>query len=76
MIWTIINVTFDINNPVDSKGHCVLESMVRDHLRKLYVIQRSLTYLMSVNALPFFVTFVRTSTSSADIPMVSTLLFV
>ena len=21
MIWTIINVTFDINNPVDSKGH-------------------------------------------------------
>ena len=30
MIWTIINVTFDLNKPVDSKGHCVLESKVRD----------------------------------------------
>lgn len=39
MIWTIINVTFDINNPVDSKGHCVLESMVRDPYAN-YVVQK------------------------------------
>lgn len=39
MIWTIINVTFDMNNPVDSKGHCVLESMVRDPYAN-YVVQR------------------------------------
>ena len=38
MIWTIINVTFDIN-PVDSKGHCVLESMVRDPYAN-YVVQK------------------------------------
>jgi len=39
MIWTIINVTFDMNNPVDSKGHCVLESMVRDPYAN-YVVQK------------------------------------
>jgi pumilio RNA-binding family len=39
MIWTIINVTFDLNNPVDSKGHCVLESMVRDPYAN-YVVQK------------------------------------
>ena len=40
MIWTIINVTFDLNNPVDAKtGHCVLESMVRDPYAN-YVVQK------------------------------------
>ena len=39
MIWTIINVTFDMNNPVDAKGHCVLESMVRDPYAN-YVVQK------------------------------------
>ena len=37
---TIINVTFDLNNPVDAKtGHCVLESMVRDPYAN-YVVQK------------------------------------
>jgi len=40
MIWTIINVTFDLNSPVDAKtGHCVLESMVRDPYAN-YVVQK------------------------------------
>jgi len=40
MIWTIINATFDLNNPVDAKtGHCVLESMVRDPYAN-YVVQK------------------------------------
>ena len=40
MIWTIINVTFDLANPVDAKtGHCVLESMVRDPYAN-YVVQK------------------------------------
>lgn len=39
MIWTIINVTFDLKNPVDAKGHCVLESMVRDPYAN-YVVQK------------------------------------
>lgn len=40
MIWTIINVTFDLNQPVDSKtGHCVLENMVRDPYAN-YVVQK------------------------------------
>jgi len=40
MIWTIINVTFDLNNPVDAKtGQCVLESMVRDPYAN-YVVQK------------------------------------
>ena len=40
MIWTIINVTFDLNNPVDAKtGHCVLETMVRDPYAN-YVVQK------------------------------------
>jgi pumilio RNA-binding family len=39
MIWTIINVTFDLKSPVDSKGHCVLESMVRDPYAN-YVVQK------------------------------------
>ena len=40
MIWTIINVTFDMNSPVDAKtGHCVLESMVRDPYAN-YVVQK------------------------------------
>lgn len=40
MIWTIINVTFDMNQPVDSKtGHCVLENMVRDPYAN-YVVQK------------------------------------
>mmetsp|Transcript_5288 Transcript_5288/g.5432 ORF Transcript_5288/g.5432 Transcript_5288/m.5432 type:complete len:995 (+) Transcript_5288:122-3106(+) len=40
MIWTIIKVTFDLNNPVDAKtGHCVLESMVRDPYAN-YVVQK------------------------------------
>lgn len=39
IIWAIINVTFDLNNPVDSKGHCVLESMVRDPYAN-YVVQK------------------------------------
>lgn len=39
MIWQIINVTFDLNNPVDAKGHCVLESMVRDPYAN-YVVQK------------------------------------
>lgn len=42
MIWTIINVTFDMNSPVDAKtGHCVLESMVRDPYAN-YVVQKVL----------------------------------
>lgn len=40
MIWTIINVTFDLNNPVDAKtGQCVLENMVRDPYAN-YVVQK------------------------------------
>eukprot|EP01038_Epipyxis_sp_PR26KG_P008866 gene8866-11960_t len=39
MIWTIIDATFNIKNPVDSKGHCVLESMVRDPYAN-YVVQK------------------------------------
>jgi hypothetical protein len=40
MIWAIINITFDLNNPVDAKtGHCVLESMVRDPYAN-YVVQK------------------------------------
>ena len=40
MIWTIIKVTFDLNQPVDAKtGHCVLESMVRDPYAN-YVVQK------------------------------------
>ena len=40
MIWTLINVTFDMNSPVDAKtGHCVLESMVRDPYAN-YVVQK------------------------------------
>merc|ERR1711871_286546 len=40
MIWGIINVTFDLNNPVDAKtGHCVLENMVRDPYAN-YVVQK------------------------------------
>jgi hypothetical protein len=40
MIWAIINVTFDLNNPVDANtGHCVLESMVRDPYAN-YVVQK------------------------------------
>mmetsp|Transcript_30452 Transcript_30452/g.43652 ORF Transcript_30452/g.43652 Transcript_30452/m.43652 type:complete len:1107 (-) Transcript_30452:656-3976(-) len=39
MIWTIINVTFDLKSPVDAKGHCVLESMVRDPYAN-YVVQK------------------------------------
>ena len=40
MIWTIINATFDLNNPVDAKtGHCFLESMVRDPYAN-YVVQK------------------------------------
>lgn len=40
MIWKIINVTFDLNCPVDAKtGQCVLESMVRDPYAN-YVVQK------------------------------------
>lgn len=39
MIWKIINFTFDSKSPVDSKGHCVLESMVRDPYAN-YVVQK------------------------------------
>lgn len=40
MIWTIINVTFDLNSPVDAKtGQCVLENMVRDPYAN-YVVQK------------------------------------
>mmetsp|Transcript_3222 Transcript_3222/g.5001 ORF Transcript_3222/g.5001 Transcript_3222/m.5001 type:complete len:846 (+) Transcript_3222:110-2647(+) len=40
MIWAIINVTFDLNNPVDAKtGQCVLENMVRDPYAN-YVVQK------------------------------------
>lgn len=40
MIWTIIHVTFDLNNPVDvNTGQCVLESMVRDPYAN-YVVQK------------------------------------
>lgn len=40
MIWTIINVTFDMNQPVDvNTGQCVLESMVRDPYAN-YVVQK------------------------------------
>jgi hypothetical protein len=40
MIWTIINVTFDLNSPVDANtGQCVLESMVRDPYAN-YVVQK------------------------------------
>ena len=40
MIWGIINVTFDLNSPVDAKtGHCVLENMVRDPYAN-YVVQK------------------------------------
>lgn len=40
MIWTIINVTFDMNSPVDvNTGQCVLESMVRDPYAN-YVVQK------------------------------------
>jgi len=39
MIWTIINATFDLKSPVDAKGHCVLESMVRDPYAN-YVVQK------------------------------------
>ena len=40
MIWGIINVTFDLNSPVDAKtGQCVLENMVRDPYAN-YVVQK------------------------------------
>jgi hypothetical protein len=40
IIWTIINVTFDLNSPVDvHTGQCVLESMVRDPYAN-YVVQK------------------------------------
>jgi pumilio RNA-binding family len=40
MIWGIINVTFDLNSPVDAQtGQCVLESMVRDPYAN-YVVQK------------------------------------
>jgi pumilio RNA-binding family len=40
IIWTIINVTFDLNNPVDAQtGQCVLENMVRDPYAN-YVVQK------------------------------------
>ena len=39
MVWSIINYTFDASNPVDNKGHCVLESMVRDPYAN-YVVQK------------------------------------
>jgi pumilio RNA-binding family len=39
MIWKIINATFDLANPVDNKGHCFLETMVRDPYAN-YVVQK------------------------------------
>jgi pumilio RNA-binding family len=40
IIWTIINVTFDLNQPVDvMTGQCVLENMVRDPYAN-YVVQK------------------------------------
>lgn len=39
MIWKIINATFDLSNPVDKQGHCVLETMVRDPYAN-YVVQK------------------------------------
>jgi len=39
MVWSIINYTFDASNPVDNKGHCVLESTVRDPYAN-YVVQK------------------------------------
>jgi len=40
MIWGIINITFDMNQPVDiHTGSCVLENMVRDPYAN-YVVQK------------------------------------
>lgn len=39
IIWSVINVTFDLNNPVDSRGQCALEAMVRDPYAN-YVVQK------------------------------------
>jgi hypothetical protein len=39
MIWKMINVTFDTNNPIDGRGNSALEAMVRDPYAN-YVVQK------------------------------------